>query len=254
MYCHAYTELHLCLNLHKYPWTHVSKHCCSWRTSSGSQHLLGWAHQTKLWAAAQAAPRLPPSPHACPHLESVAVQGSREDPDPAPHVFPRNSNGGLAEKFSSPWYCQGGLVSTQGLESHNSTPAAAVVKPSSQLHKKMCSKSWVSLVQFTLPETRANWAKENHNSEPILPVCTSLIRMWGHLETGNQRFFPETERVIAKTFLKQHRFFSQFVVVHITCCFFTTLSKKLLPLIPVFTKQWRFRYHMHRWFFKICHR
>lgn len=52
MYCHAYTELLLCLKLHKCPWPHVSKNCCSWRTTSGSQHLLGWAHQTKLWAAA----------------------------------------------------------------------------------------------------------------------------------------------------------------------------------------------------------
>lgn len=73
MHCHGYTELLFCLILHKYPWTHVSKTCCSWRTTLGSQHLLDWAHQTKLWAAAPG--HWTPG---CPNPLVCGIQGSRE--------------------------------------------------------------------------------------------------------------------------------------------------------------------------------
>lgn len=110
----------------------------------------------------------------------------------------------------------------------------------------MFLKSWLSLVQFTLPENRVNWAKGNHSSETILLTCTSLIRMWRHLVTGNQRFF-----------LKQRHFLNHTDFFHSLLWFILVVA--FLPhslrsycrwyLQALFSKHWRFFYHMHKRFF-----
>lgn len=75
----------------------MSKRSCSWRTTSGSQHLLDWAHQTKLWAEAPG--------HwtaGCPHYLVLVLtlglwqsKAAERTKDPALHICPRSSNGGL---------------------------------------------------------------------------------------------------------------------------------------------------------------
>lgn len=96
MHCLAYPELLLSLNCINI----LESMCPRGAAAEGSPQgaKISWTDSSNNavgsspWALE---PRLPPAPCACPHLRPVAVQGSREDLDPAFHVFPRNSSGGL---------------------------------------------------------------------------------------------------------------------------------------------------------------
>lgn len=181
----------------------VQERCCSWTTTLRSRQPLEWAHQAKPWAAApeQVAPRLPLLSCICPHLVShlgpVAAQGSRGEPWAPLRTHPSMNS-----------HSCGGLP-LRARQKSSAAPATARVAwwPDRDSEAKMqpLQLLWLNhLLNYAgkrawnhnlhwfsspLPETRGNWARGNHSSQQILPICTSLIRTWGHLVTGNQRLF-----------------------------------------------------------------
>lgn len=203
----------------------MSKRSCSWRTTSGSQHLLDWAHQTKLWAEAPG--------HwtaGCPHYLVLVLtlglwqsKAAERTKDPALHICPRSSNGGLplhARQKSS------AAPDTAKVAWSAVRDSRATIQPLQLLwlnyllnYTGKCAWNH-DFHWFSSPCLKTEWTGQK---EIIVQSQFSYLHQpYQDVETFGDwepKVFSETE-----TFLKPHRFFSQFVVVHISCCFFTPLS------------------------------